>query len=251
MTLDTTSTQLNRRPTKTSRGATASYKDEYTGPVELGLLQRLSLRLGADDLSQAEWRRIFEDNGSLQLARNGMTDDDWREAIATVIAALARLEERTFLGLDEAHRLAPQDKDYPDAFDTLVTTWHGDGMGVAWVTQRFAKLDEDIALQCQASMLGGFGSGNDLDKVRGIVEYPADVHKADAETCLQTLPDELLIDGDPLTLQRFTDAEGNTIGSEWIYSDDTTLRRIDSRDWTLKSTYYESDRVRIKHPFND
>lgn len=227
------------------------YKDEYTGLVESGLLQRLPLRPGTENLSRAEWRRIFEDNGSLQLARDGMTDDAWREAIATAIAALAQLEERTFLGLDEAHRLAPQRDGYPDEFDTLATTWHGDGMGVAWVTQRFAKLDEDIASQCQASMLGGFGSGNDLDKVRGIVEYPADVHKADAETCPRTLPDELLVDGEPLTLRRFSDDAGNTIGSEWIYSDDTTLRRIDSREWTLESTHYGSDRVRIKHPFDD
>ncbi|ELY70674.1 hypothetical protein C489_02077, partial [Natrinema versiforme JCM 10478] len=41
------------------------------------------------------------------------------------------------------------------------------------------------------------------------------------------------------------------IGSEWIYSDDTTLQRIDSRDWALESTHYGSDRVRIKHPFDN
>ncbi|SDD55144.1 hypothetical protein [Natrinema hispanicum] len=100
-------------------------------------------------------------------------------------------------------------------------------------------------------MLGGFGSGNALDKIRGIVEYPADVHKADAEMCPRTLPDELLVDGEPLTLRQSSDAEGNMIGSEWIYSDDTTLQRIDPREWTLGSTRYGSDRVRIKHPFDD
>ncbi|WP_408960653.1 hypothetical protein [Natrinema sp. 74] len=64
------------------------------------------------------------------------------------------------------------------------------------------------------SMLGGFGSRNDLGKVRGIVEYPADVHKADAETCPRTLSDELLVDGEPLTLRRYTDNQDNTIGSK-------------------------------------
>lgn len=227
------------------------YKSEYVGLVETGLLDRLPLRPGTETLTRADWRRLLEANGSLQLARDGMTDESWREAIATMIEALAQLEERTFLGLDEAHRLAPQGSGYPDAFDTLATTWHGDGIGTAWVTQRFAKLDEDICSQAQASMLGGFGSGNDLDKVRGIVEYPADVHKADAETCPRTLPDALLVDGKPLTLRRFSDHAGNTVGSEWIYSDDTDLRRIDSRDWTLQSTHYGSDRVRIKHPFDN
>lgn len=241
----------DRNALEYDRTVLVDYKDEYTGLVESGLLQRLPIRPGTENLSRAQWQQILEDNGSLQLGRDGMTDDAWRETIATVIAALAQLKERTFLGLDEAHRLARQKGGYPEAFDTLATTWHGDGMGVAWVTQRFAKLDEDIASQCQASMLGGFGSGNDLDQVGGIVEYPVGVHKADAERCSRTLPGELLVDGEPLTLRRFSDEAGNTIGSEWIYSDDTTLRRIDSRDWTLNSTHYGSDRVRIKHPFDD
>lgn len=139
--------------------------------------------------------------------------------------------------VDEAHRCAPQRQGYPDAFDTLATTWHGDRMGVIWVTQRWSKLDEDVLSQCTASMLGGFRSGADLDKVSSVIEYPPEVHLADRERVSRPLPDQLLVDGEPLALRRFADDQGNTIGSEWIYSDDTSLRRVDSRDWSLKSTH--------------
>lgn len=226
------------------------YKDEYTGLVESGLLKRLPVPQHATALSRADWRAIFEANGSLQLARDGLTGEAWRETMATAVAALAETDRTVFVGLDEAHRLAPQGSGYPDAWDTLATTWHGDGMGVAWVTQRMAKLDKDVVSEAQASMLGGFRSGADLDQIAKAVEYPKEVHKDSAERVSRSLPDALLVDGEPLTLRRFTDDAGHTVGSEWVYSDDTTLRRIDSREWELQSTHYGSDRKRIKHPFD-
>jgi len=123
-------------------------------------------------------------------------------------------------------------------------------MGVTWVTQHWSKLDEDIVSQQQASMLGGFRSSADLDRIESIVEYPVAVHKSDADRVAnRTLPDELLVDGEPLTLRRFEE-DGLTVGSEWIYSDDLGLRRIDSRSWEPQSTHYGSDRKRIEHPFD-
>jgi hypothetical protein len=238
-----------RNDGEVDRVVVADYKDEYAGLVEAGFCDRLPVDQRAAGLGTDGWGSILDDNGSLQVARDGLPDDDWRQVIADLVVALSYRDERVFLLFDEAHRLVPQRGDYPDAFDTLATTWHGDGMVVVWVTQRWAKLDEDILSQCNASMLGGFGSGNDLDKVAGVVEYPPEVHKADAERCTRTLPDALLVDGDPLTVRRFTDDEGNTTGSEWIYSDDTTLRRLNSGEWDLESTHYGSDRVRISHPF--
>jgi hypothetical protein len=231
------------------RAILVDYKDEFVGLVEHGLLERLTIPPEVVDLTVSDWRSILANNGSLQLARTGCTDTQWREAIAPAVEAIGQLDETVYLGLDEAHRLAPQKGGYPDAYDTLATTWHGDGMGVSWVSQRWAKLDEDIVSQQQASLLGGFGSDNDLDKIES-VEYPVQVHNADADrVTTRTLPDELLVDAEPLTLRRFEE-DGLTVGSEWIYSDDTSLRRIDSRGWALQSTHYGSDRKRIEHPFD-
>lgn len=225
------------------------YDDEYTGLVETGIMKRLTVPPETTALDVDDWHALIDANGSMQLARDGCTDEQWREIIATFVQTLSERSESVFVALDESHRLAPQRGDYPDAIDTLATTWHGDGMLVVWITQRMAKLDKDIVTQTQASMLGGFGDGADLDQVAAAIEYPKAVHKADAERCHRTLPEALQIDGEPLTLRRFTDDEGNTIGSEWIYSDDTTLRRENSQDWPVKATHYGKDRMRIKHPF--
>jgi hypothetical protein len=229
------------------------YKDEYGGLVEeFDGMARLTIPASAAGLSVEDWQEIIEEHEGLQLPRVGCTEEEYREIIATMLAAAARVDATISLPIDEAHRCAPQRGSYPEAYDTLATTWHGEGMAVYWITQRWSKLNEDILSQCNASMLGGFGSGADLNKVSGVIEYPSEVHKADAQRVeTRTLPPELLVDGDPLTLRRHTDDDGHTIGSEWVYSDDTTLRRVDTRNWTLKSTHYGSDRKRMKHPFDE
>jgi hypothetical protein len=227
----------------------ADYKDEFGGLVESGLLERLTIPPAVTGLDVDDWHSILDGTGNLQLARSGCTDDQWRQALAPLLVALSQRDESVFLVFDEAHRLAPQRGTYPDAYDTLATTWHGDGMVVVWVTQRWAKLDEDIVSQCQSSLLGGFRSTADLGKIES-VEYPVEVHQSTAERVNQSLPEQLLVDGESLTLRRFSDDVGHTVGSEWIYTDDTTLRRVDSREWDMQSTHYGSDRKRIKHPFN-
>ncbi|WP_121822862.1 P-loop NTPase family protein [Halostella salina] len=239
-----------RNAPEVDRVIMVDYKDEFGGLVESGLLQRLTVPPGTTNLDIDDWHRILDGSGSLQLARKGCTDEQWREAIAPLLVALSQRDETVFIVIDEAHRLAPQRGSYPNAYDTLATTWHGDGMIVVWVTQRWAKLDEDIVSQCQSSLLGGFRSPADLGKIES-VEYPVEVHQSTADRVDVPLPDQLLVDGEPLTLRRHTDDAGHTVGSEWIYSDDTTLRRVDSRQWELQSTHYGSDRKRIKHPFED
>jgi len=238
-----------RNAPEVDRVIMVDYKDEFGGLVESGLLQRLTIPPGTTTLDVDDWHRIFDASGSLQLARTGCTDEQWREAISPLLLAISQRDESVFLVFDEAHRLAPQRGSYPEAYDTLATTWHGDAMVVVWVTQRWAKLDEDIVSQCQSSLLGGFRSTNDLDKIES-VEYPVEVHQSTANRVDRPLPEQLLVDGEPLTLRRFTDDAGHTAGSEWIYSDDTTLKRVDSREWEMESTHYGSDRKRIKHPFD-
>lgn len=100
-------------------------------------------------------------------------------------------------------------------------------------------------------MLGGFRDVNDLRRIEA-VEYPPEVHQSiSTRVDGRAVPHELLVDGEPLTLRRFEDEEGHTIGSEWVYADYTTLKRIDSREWELQSTHYGSERKRIKQPFDD
>jgi len=99
-------------------------------------------------------------------------------------------------------------------------------------------------------MLDRLRAVNDLDRIE-TVESPRETHHSISERVSREVPWALLVDGEPLTLRRFEDDEGHTIGSEWVYADDTTLKRIDSREWELQSTHYGSDRKRIKHPFDD
>lgn len=222
------------------------YKDEYQGLVEAFDIKRLTVPAGAENVSVGGWQTTLQETPRVQLVRAGATTEQFQAAMARVVTALSELDGTWFVVVDEAHKLAPQSQ-APDPFETLATTWHGDGMGVVWITQRFAELEETVLGECEAALLGGFRSGNDLAKIEA-VEYPVEVHQIQAERVRKTLPDALLVDGEPLTLRRFTDDDGHTVGSEWIYSDSTDLRRIDTRDWSVQSTHYGSDRKRIKHP---
>ncbi|WP_256299922.1 hypothetical protein [Haloarchaeobius salinus] len=223
------------------------YKDEYSGLVESGYLKRMTAPSGTENVTPEQWRDIVAGEKGLQVVRAGLTDEQWQELLANLILALEAMDISVFLVLDEAHRFAPQRGNYPDVIDTLATTYHGDGFGVVWLFQRFAKIDKDVLSCCTASMLGGFRSTQDIEQL-DTVEYPTDVHKKDRDR-VPGLPDELCVDGEPLALQRFTDDEGHTVGSEWIYTDGETLERLDSRDFEMESEHYGSDRKRIKHPF--
>ncbi|WP_435332845.1 ATP-binding protein [Haloarchaeobius sp. TZWWS8] len=223
------------------------YKDEYSGLVETGYLKRMTAPRGTENISPEKWQDLVSGVPGLQIVRVGMKDEQWQELLANLILGLEQMDLSVFLVLDEAHRFAPQRGNYPDEIDTLATTYHGDGFGVCWMFQRFAKIDKDVLSQCTASLLGGFGSLQDIGQL-DTIEYPAEVHLKDKDR-IDNLPDELCVDGEPLALRRFTDAEGHTVGSEWVYTDGKNLQRLDSRDFGMVSTHYGSDRKRIRHPF--
>lgn len=223
------------------------YKDEYSGLVETGHLKRMTAPSGAEDITPDQWRGIVDGLDGLQVVRAGLKDDQWQEVLANLILALEAMDVSVFLVLDEAHRFAPQRNSYPEEISTLATTYHGDGFGVVWLFQRFAKIDKDVLGSCTASMLGGFGTTNDIDQL-DTIEYNADVHMME-KTRVRHLSDDLCVDGEPLALRRFTDDEGHTVGSEWIYSEGGDRRRLDSREFEMHSEHYGSDRKRIKHPF--
>lgn len=228
------------------------YKDEYAGLVERGYLARLTAPQEIRSLTPEGWARIIEDNagaGGIQVARGGLTDEEWREVGADVIRGLVSTDLSAYLTIDESHRLAPQRGSFPDAYETLATTWHGEH-GVNWCVQRPAKLDETIIAQCQARLLGAFSSDADLDKIARYIEYNRDVHNDNITGEIAgTLPEDLRRDGQTIPLQRFTDGDGNTVGSEWVWSDGKERRRVDTSDWELSATHYGYDRKRIAHPF--
>ncbi|WP_435358452.1 ATP-binding protein [Haloarchaeobius sp. DFWS5] len=223
------------------------YKDEYSGLVETGHLKRMTAPSGSENISPDQWEGIVSSVGGLQIVRVGLRDEQWQKLLESLIIALERMDISVFLVLDEAHRFAPQKGSYPEEISTLATTYHGDGFGVCWMFQRFAKIDKDILSCCTASMLGGFGTTNDIDQL-DTIEYDSDVHLKDKER-VSHLSDELCVDGKPLALRRFVDDDGHTVGSEWIYTDDQRTERLDSRDFEMQSTHYASDRKQIKHPF--
>jgi hypothetical protein len=227
------------------------YKDEYTGLVEeFDDIGRLTIPGGAENIPPEQWLRKLEKNPRMQLARTSATDEQFREVAANVATALGMWDRTAFVVIDEAHKVAPQSQ-APDPLVTLATTWHGDGYGIIWITQRWAEIETTIVAECEASMLGGFRDVNDLGRIEA-VEYPPETHQSISDRVPNgPVPEALLVDGEPLTLRRFEDDEGHTIGSEWVYADDTTLKRIDSREWELQSTHYGSDRKRIKHPFDN
>jgi len=205
--------------------ALIDYKDEYKGLVEAFDIKRLTVPGGAEAITREGWEETLSETPRIQLARAGATTEQFREAMASVVAALGDLDGTWFVVVDEAHKLASQRGACPDPFETLATTWHGDGMG-------------------------GFRSTQDLQKIEA-VEYPVEVHQTHSERVSRPLPDALQVDGENLTLRRFTEDDGHTTGSEWIYTDSTDLRRIDTREWVLDSTHYGSDRKRIKQPFEE
>ena len=224
------------------------YKDEFTGLVEAFDVKRLTVPSGAENITPEKWLDTLSNYPRVQLARTSATTEQFREVAANVAEALGQWERSAFVVIDEAHKVAPQSQ-APDPLVTLATTWHGDGYGVLWITQRWAEIETTIVAECEASMLGGFRDPNDLGRIEA-VEYPPEIHQSVGTRVNRQVPDELLVDGEALTLRRFENDAGHTIGSEWVYSDDTTLRRIDSRNWQLESTHYGSDRKRISQPFD-
>jgi hypothetical protein len=228
------------------------YKDEYKGLVEAGLLKRYPT--GPKELEGAGvvwWQQLIQSHDGLQLPRKEVDDEEWREIASTIAKAVREMDESVFLAIDEAHFVAPQSQ-LRSPLRGLATTGDGEGVSTVWITQRLAELDETVIAQCTAKMLGGFNSDADLRKIQSKIDYPAEVHNVERSGSIPNLPDSLHDPSEgPIPLRRHTDEEGNTTGSEWVWSDDQDLERINTRDddrWTCKSNHYGGDRNRVIRP---
>ncbi|WP_435119102.1 ATP-binding protein [Halolamina sp. C58] len=220
--------------------AVLDYKDEYRGLVKAGFASHFIV--GGQELSWSvgTWRQFFEENGAVVLARHKLTTDEWKKVAARVTSALRELapESRgSLVAIDEAHWVAPQSGSVPEAIEGLSTTGRGEGASSLWITQRLAKLEEDVVSQCDEQLAGGFESKNDRNKLDP--EYPEDLHNPQAEK-LPKLAEELQTDdGQNIPLRKFEDDDGSTIGSEWVYADNSGEReRRDTRTMSMESTHY-------------
>ena len=223
------------------------YKDEYRGLVKDGLASHFIVGRREKSWSVEDWETFFEANPKVVLARHRLSKEDWQEVTARAVQAIRNLagpSRSALVGIDEAHFVAPQSSKVPGPIEGLSTTGRGEGASSMWITQRLAKVDEDIVSQCDERIAGGFSSKNDRNKLDP--EYPEKVHKPEASSTA-TLPEPLQSDGQNIPLRRFKE-DGETVGSEWVYSDNSgTMERRDTREMTMQTTHYSPE----GHPIQD
>jgi hypothetical protein len=226
--------------------------DEYTGLVEhFESVRRWIVGPREAEASVRDWKTFLEQNPEVQLPRHNLVREDWKEVCDRIVAATRRLEGTVLLVLDEAHLVAPQEGSVPDNIEWLATTGRKNGYSTIIITQRPAKLDKDILSQLQGLFAGGFNEENDREALDP--EYPADLHDP-TKSGVRRVPEELYPDDTDTSqpcppVRRFTDPKGNTVGSEWIYSDlDGNRRRIDTRNTEMESTHYAPEGEKLKLP---
>jgi len=226
------------------------YCDEYRGLVKEGLASWWIAGPRERAWSASTWHDFVAANQKVVLARHDrMTTDDWQAVCAAAIQGARRLGD-VLIVVDEAHFVAPQVGGVPDPITGLATTGRGEGASSIWITQRPAKAEETVIAQCQARLLGGFESDADLRKVDGITEYPSDLHNPQVET-VPGAPDALMPEGRdrPQSLQKQENDHGDTIGSEWVISDNSGERERQSTAGLadeMASTHYGNQGKGIK-----
>jgi len=232
-------------------------KDEYRGLVKAGLLNHLIVGPHEAQWSVQEWVDVLERNPKVVLAKlDTMGLDTWLEVCNRVAGAVRTLQRTQFVVIEEAHFVAPQTGAIPPEIEHLATTGRGEGTSTVVVSQRPAKVDETVLAQCMFRLIGGFESDRDLKKVEGITEYPVDLHNPQAGE-VSGVPEELQPDdagagGLAPSLRKFENDQGNTIGSEWVYSDDSGNRkRVDSRYRRMESTHHGQDGKDVLLPDKD
>lgn len=226
------------------------YCDEFRGLVKAGFADYWPAGPDEESWSADAWRQVITKNPNLVIAKHDQMDaQTWREQICGPVVAACRQLGDILIIIDEAHFVVPQSGTIPDPISGLGTTGRGEGASSLLVTQRMQMVDEDFVSQLTAWMLGGFGSDNDRDKLGGIVDgYPVVVHNPTAAT-VPHLPEELLVKGEPLPVRKFKNDAGKTIGSEWIYSNESgELARYDTRYSTMESTHYGQSGNAIERP---
>jgi len=221
-------------------------RDEFRGLAKAGIANWGIVSEQEASLSAAAWREFIDENERVVLARHQLDGDAWKKVAASIVKAAMRLDEDVLLLIDEAHKVAPQRGTYPDPLETLATEGRGHVASV-WVTQRLAKLDETPIGEMMIYLLGGFQSDSDLKKVGNNVGYQSDVHKVNGGT-IRGLTESLHAEKGPIALRKFKEA-GQTVGSEWIYSNDDGLqKRVNTHNLEMQSTHYGPSGLSLSVP---
>lgn len=233
---------------KFDHAAILDYKDEYRGLVKEGYASYLVVGEKEAELSVDAWKQFFRDNGRVVLKRN-VGVDLWRQVADRIALALQELEGTGFFAFDEGRFIASQRKGTPENVLEIATTGRGEGVSSMVMVQRLQQLDEEYLSQCNEKLLGGFTSDKDRKKLE--VEYPEEVHNPESRERIHDLPEELHADDGPVPVRRWTDEEGRTIGSEWIYSNDQGERkRIDTTGLPdqMETTHYGPEGEHLDMP---
>lgn len=207
-------------------GILLDHKDEYRGLVKAGYLKHHIVGEYEAGWSVSDWRDALQSEPYVALARvETMTVDQWRKVCGRIVQAARSIQWEPFIGIEEAHFVAPEGQT-PKPITELATTGRGAGASAVFVTQRLAKIANDVVTQCDTAMLGGFDSS--LSRLSEAVDYPVEAHRAGGNP-VPNLPEDLAADGQKVSVRKWTDENGTPTGSEWIHSDDAGNReRIDT-----------------------
>jgi len=151
--------------------------------------------------------------------------------------------------------LLRQQESTPDPITGLATTGRGEGNSSIWVTQRLATLESTVVSQATSRLLGGFSDSNDLDRLRGNLDYPVEAHRPGGHS-VPDLPESLHADDEgAISVRKWEDRhDGERIvtGSEWLYSDDAgEMWRRNTANIEMKSTHYGAPGRTIDFPGTD
>ncbi|WP_144901353.1 ATP-binding protein [Halobellus captivus] len=228
------------------------YSDEYRGLVEAGYAK---WHIGGPierGWSASNWSTFLDANPRVVIARHdSLSASGWQDLAASVAKSIRSREGTVLFVVDEAHFVIPQSEGFPTVLKELATTGRGEGVSYVVISQRLSEVEKTVTTQMQSRLLGGF-DGDDISRVSDVVDgYPAELHNPQSDLSPGRVPDELLPnDRDrPVSVQRHTNDADKTIGSEWIYSDNSgDRRRIDTRGIDLDAPHYSPEGATLEIP---
>lgn len=226
------------------------YSDEYRGLVEAGYAEWYIGGPVEREWSPGDWTAFLNENPRVVIARHdALSADGWQDLAATVARTIRARSGSVLFVIDEAHFVIPQRSGFPSVLKELATTGRGEQVSYVVISQRLSEVEKTVTTQMQSRLLGGF-DGDDIGRVSDVIDgYPAALHNPQADPA--GVPEELLPAGreHPTSVQRHEDAVGNTIGSEWIYSDNSGARsRRDTRGLELDAPHYSPEGADLEIP---
>lgn len=230
-------------------GVVMDYKDEYRGIVKGGLATWIGVDEQLAQLDVAGWKQLLESNPRVVLAR-AVNVETWREVADRIAQALLELEGSGLFAFDEARFVASQRQGTPEYVLEVATTGRSSGLSSIAAAQRLQQVDKGYLSQCNEKILGGFTEETDRKKLD--VSYNEDVHDPQHNGTVGGIPEELYADDDgAVPLRRWTDEDGQTVGSEWIYSNDRgALERLNTRGLPerMATTHYGPEGEHLDMP---